>query len=83
MKQRFGLGIVLAGLAVFFFGVSYLAEIIFFWLNKAFILANVGALPFKYQVAYGYYHGEWWAFAFSLVVALICTLSLYIGIKNN
>ncbi len=56
--------------------VAYFSEYIRYLLNKNFILTNINALPFKYQLMLGCGRWAWWSFLISGVIGLLVTLYL-------
>jgi len=54
----------------------HLLEISYYYLNIKFILRNINALPFQYQIALGYGQGVWWAFLLSFVTGLLVTICI-------
>lgn len=60
--------------------LTYVAEYLFYLLNKSFILANIEALPFKYQIALGFAQFEWWAIVICILLGIVASFGVVVEI---
>jgi len=70
--------VVTVPFAAFTYGIQLLG----YYLNRTFIMANLGALPFKYRIFLGFARGEWWAFVLSLCIGLLSALVIWVSAKD-
>jgi hypothetical protein len=52
-------------------------------MNRAFILANIETLPFRYSVALGFGSWQWWTFVISIVTGVIGAFAILFGVDEN